>query len=292
MASLRDIKRKISSIDSTQTITRTVKMVSASKLRKAQTELDRTKAYATKMEDLVRRVVRKLPSESHPLLTPREEINRVLIVSIASDRGLAGAFNTNICLAAENFIHQNSDKYERIAVYIVGKKAKDYLSRRKVDIVKDWADLKKVDQAIVDEIASDLIGLYMDGSFDKIYLSYTHFQSAVKQIIMFDEFVPLSIEEEEGETDETDSGDYLYEPTIDKIVETIIPKYISTKIYYALVESQTSEHAARMAAMENATSNCGEMVRYLTLVYNKRRQESITNEMMDIVGGAEALRGT
>jgi len=292
MASLRDIKRKISSIDSTQTITRTVKMVSASKLRKAQTELDRTKAYATKMEDLVRRVVRKLPSESHPLLTPREEINRVLIVSIASDRGLAGAFNTNICLAAENFIHQNSDKYERIGVYIVGKKAKDYLSRRKVDIVKDWADLKKVDQAIVDEIASDLIGLYMDGSFDKIYLSYTHFQSAVKQIIMFDEFVPLSIEEEEGEADEADSGDYLYEPTIDKIVETIIPKYISTKIYYALVESQTSEHAARMAAMENATSNCGEMVRYLTLVYNKRRQESITNEMMDIVGGAEALRGT
>ena len=292
MASLRDIKRKISSIDSTQTITRTVKMVSASKLRKAQTELDRTKAYATKMEDLVRRVVRKLPSESHPLLTPREEINKVLIVSIASDRGLAGAFNTNICLAAENFIHQNSGKYERMAVYIVGKKAKDYLSRRKVDIVKDWADVKKVDQAIVDEIANDLIGLYMDGSFDKIYLSYTHFQSAVKQIIMFDEFVPLSIDEEEGETDEADSGDYLYEPTIDKIVETIIPKYISTKIYYALVESQTSEHAARMAAMENATSNCGEMVRYLTLVYNKRRQESITNEMMDIVGGAEALRGT
>ena len=291
MASLRDIKRKISSIDSTQTITRTVKMVSASKLRRAQTELDRTKAYATKMEDLVRRVVRKLPSESHPLLTPREEINKVLIVSIASDRGLAGAFNTNICLAAENFIRQNSDKYERIAVYIVGKKAKDYLSRRKVDIVKDWADVKKVDQALVNEIANDLINLYMEGSFDKIYLTYTHFQSAVKQIIRFEEFVPLSIPEE-GEAEEDDSGDYLYEPTIDKIVEALIPKYISTKIYYALVESQTSEHAARMAAMENATSNCGEMVRYLTLVYNKRRQESITNEMMDIVGGAEALRGT
>ena len=291
MATLRDIKRKISSIDSTQTITRTVKMVSASKLRRAQTELDRTKAYATKMEDLVRRVVRKLPSESHPLLTPREEINKVLVVSIASDRGLAGAFNTNISLAAENFIRQNSDKYERMAVYIVGKKAKDYLGRRKVDIVKDWADVKKVDQGVVNAIASDLIGLYMDGSFDKIYLSYTHFQSAVKQIVMFDEFVPLSMPEE-GETDETDSGDYLYEPTIDKIVEALIPKYISTKIYYALVESQTSEHAARMAAMENATSNCGEMVSYLTLVYNKRRQESITNEMMDIVGGAEALRGT
>jgi F-type H+-transporting ATPase subunit gamma len=291
MATLRDIKRKIGSIDSTQTITRTVKMVSASKLRRAQAELDRTKAYATKMEDLVRRVVRKLPSESHPLLTPRESINNVLIVSIASDRGLAGAFNTNISLAAENFIHQNGGNYERMAVYIVGKKAKDYLSRRKVDIVKDWADVKKVDQGVVDAIASDLIGLYMDGSFDKIYLSYTHFHSAVKQIIMFDEFVPLSMPEE-GEVEEAESGDYLYEPSIDKIVEALIPKYISTKIYYALVESQTSEHAARMAAMENATSNCGEMVKYLTLVYNKRRQESITNEMMDIVGGAEALRGT
>jgi F-type H+-transporting ATPase subunit gamma len=289
MATLRDIKRKISSIDSTQTITRTMKMVSASKLRRAQAELDKTKAYALKMEDLVKRVVQKLPAGSHPLLTPREEIKKVLIVSIASDRGLAGAFNVNVALAAENFVNLNRDKYERIGVYVVGRKAKDYLLRRKVEVVKDVTDVKKVDQALVDAVGTELIDLYLAEEFDRIYLSYTKFISPIKQEIKFDEFIPLPVSEEElGE----DSGDYLYEPSREGIVEALIPKYISTKIYYALVESQTSEHAARMAAMENATSNCGEMVKYLTLVYNKRRQESITSEMMDIVGGAEALRGT
>lgn len=288
MATLRDIKRKISSINSTQTITRTMKMVSAAKLRKAQEELDKIKAYALKMEELVGRVTKMLPANAHPLLTAREEVKKVLILSIASDRGLCGAFNVNIALQAENFTAQNKNQYERIGVYVFGRKAKDYLTRRKVDIVKDWVDIKKIDQELVEEVASELIRLYVDGEFDKVYISYTHFASPVKQIAIFEEFLPLSTNAAEG----AEGVEYLYEPKRDAIVEALIPKYISTKIYYALVESQTSEHAARMSAMENATSNCGEMVRYLTLVYNKRRQESITSEMMDIVGGAEALRGT
>jgi F-type H+-transporting ATPase subunit gamma len=265
-----------------------MKMVSAAKLRKAQDELDKIKAYALKMEELVGRVTRMLPANAHPLMTAREEVKKVLIVSIASDRGLCGAFNVNIGLQAENFTIQNKNKYERIGVYVFGRKAKDYLSRRKVDIFKEWVDIKKADQELVDAIAAELVQLYMNGEFDKVYLGYTHFASPVKQIAVFEELLPIQTEREvEGETFE-----YLYEPKRDAIVETLLPKYLSTKIYYALIESQTSEHAARMSAMENATSNCGEMVRYLTLVYNKRRQESITNEMMDIVGGAEALRGT
>jgi F-type H+-transporting ATPase subunit gamma len=265
-----------------------MKMVSAAKLRKAQDELDKIKAYALKMEELVGRVTKMLPANAHPLMTAREEVKKILIVSIASDRGLCGAFNINIGLQAENFTIQNRNQYDRIGVYVLGRKTKDYLARRKVDIFKEWLDIKKVDQELVDEIASELIQLYIDGEFDKVYLSYTHFRSPVKQVAVFEEFLPLQQKEEaEGETFE-----YLYEPDRDAIVETLLPKYVSTKIYYALVESQTSEHAARMSSMENATSNCGEMVRYLTLVYNKRRQESITNEMMDIVGGAEALRGT
>ncbi|NLW36913.1 ATP synthase F1 subunit gamma [Syntrophorhabdus aromaticivorans] len=286
MATLRDIKRKISSINSTQTITRTMKMVSASKLRRAQDELDRIKAYALKMEELVGRVAQSLPANAHPLLVEREEVKKVLIFSVASDRGLCGAFNINIGLQAENFAVQHRDEYERVGVYVFGRKAKDYLKRRKVDIVKDWADIRRVDQDVVERITSDLIGYFMEGEFDKVYLSYTHFQSAVKQIGVFEEFLPLKPKIGQEGTE------YLYEPDRSAIIETLIPKYLSTKIYYALAESQTSEHAARMAAMENATSNCGEMVRYLTLVYNKRRQEGITNEMMDIVGGAEALRGT
>lgn len=285
MATLRDIKRKISSINSTQTITRTMKMVSAAKLRRAQEELEKIKDYAVKMEELTGRVVKNMPEDAHPLLVAREEIKKVLIVSIGSDRGLCGAFNTNIGLHAQNFAIQNHDKYDRIGVYVFGRKVRDYLQRRKVDVVKSWVDNKKIDQELVSVVADELIGLYLNGEFDKIYLSYTHFRSAVKQEVVFEEFVPIKTPEE------VEYIDYLCEPDRIEIVESLIPRYIGTKIYYALVESQTSEHAARMSSMENATTNCGDMVKYLTLVYNKRRQESITNEMMDIVGGAEALRG-
>ncbi len=288
MATLRDIKRKISSINSTETITRTMKMVSASKLRRAQTELEKIRAYALKMEELVGRVTQTLPANAHPLLEEREEVKKVLLLSIASDRGLAGAFNVNIGLRAENFIVENRGQYERVGVYLFGRKVRDYLIRRKIDVVKDWVDVKKIDQAFVEEIASDVIRLYTEGEFDKVYLNYTRFQSAIKQIGVFEEFLPLK----RSAAGEGAESEYLYEPNKGAIVEALIPKYVSTKIYYALVESQTSEHAARMSAMENATSNCGEMVRYLTLVYNKRRQESITSEMMDIVGGSEALTGT
>ncbi|MCX5807300.1 MAG: ATP synthase F1 subunit gamma [Proteobacteria bacterium] len=286
MATLRDIKRKIVSINSTQTITRTMKMVSASKLRRAQEDLEKIQAYALKMEELTARVITRVPKEIHPLLTEREEIKKVLVVSMASDRGLCGGFNMNIALQAETFIAENRDKYERIGVYVFGKKVKDYLHRRKVSIIKDWADIRKIDQDFVNTMANDLIKLYTEGEFDKVYLGYNHFQSAAKQIPVFEEFLPVKA------SGEPEGIDYLYEPERDKIIAALIPKYISTKIYFALLDSQTSEHAARMAAMENATSNCGEMINHLTLVYNKRRQESITNEMMDIVGGAEALRGT
>ncbi len=286
MATLRDIKRKIGSINSTQTITRTMKMVSAAKLRRAQEDLEKVKDYAIRIEELTGRVIKNMPGDAHPLIAPRENINKVLLVAIGSDRGLCGAFNVNIGIHVQNFIQQNRDKYEDIGVYVFGRKVRDYLQRRKVEIIKDWTDIKRIDQELVDVVSGELIDLYLEGRYDKIFIIYTYFKSAVKQEIVFDDFVPIKTPED------IEYIDYLAEPERIKIVETLVPKYISTKLYYSLVESQTSEHAARMSAMENATSNCGEMVRYLTLVYNKRRQESITNEMMDIVGGAEALRGT
>jgi F-type H+-transporting ATPase subunit gamma len=286
MATLRDIKRKISSIGSTQTITRTMKMVSAAKLRRAQEELDRISEYAVRMEQMVGRVVMNMPEDAHPLLTPREEVKNVLIMALASDRGLCGSFNINIGLSVENFVRQNREKYERIGVYVFGRKLKEYLQRRKVNIVGDRSDIRKIDYPLVTDMTEELTGSFVDGEYDRVYLLYTHFQSAVKQIVRFEELIPVSTARE-GEY-----IDYICEPPRDAILETLVPRYIMTKLYYALAESQTSEHAARMSTMENATSNCGEMIRYLTLVYNKRRQESITSEMMDIVGGAEALRGT
>ena len=288
MATLRDIKRKIGSINSTQTIKRTMKMVSASKLRRAQEDLGKVKDYAPRIEELTGRVIQNMPDDAHPLLAPREEVKKVLIVAIASDRGLCGAFNLNIGLHAENFVRENKDLYERIGIYAFGRKVNDYLLRRKHDIVKSFVDVKRVDKEIVDVIAGHLIQFYTSGEFDRIYLVYTCFRSPIKQEIVFEEFIPIRRTEKSDE----EYIDYICEPERPKIIESLIPKYVSTKIYYALVESQTCEHAARMSAMENATSNCGEMVKFLTLVYNKRRQEGITNEMMDIVGGAEALRGT
>lgn len=285
MATLRDVRRKIGSIQSTQTITRTMRMVSASKLRRAQEQLDKIKGYALNLEELLKRVAARLPEGSHPLLTPREEVRNVLLFPIASDRGLSGAFNLNISTRVEHFIRENKQGYDNIGVYLVGRKIRDYLRKRRIQTTKELMDVKTVSDDLVQGIADDLIRLYQEGEFDRIYLIYTQFKSAIKQEVIFEEFIPVKVPQTE------ENIDYLYEPGQEEIIERLVPHYVSTKIFYALTQSQTSEHAARMAAMENATSNCGEMINYLTLVYNKTRQESITAEMMDIVGGAEALQG-
>jgi F-type H+-transporting ATPase subunit gamma len=286
MATLRDVKRKINSIRSTQTITRTMRMISASKLRRAQEELEKITAYALRMEELLKRMASRVPEQSHPLFLERAEPKKVLLFAIASDRGLSGAFNLNVANAVERFVQENRANYERIGVYVVGRKIRDYLRRRSTEMAREWVDMKTVGSEVAGEMAREVTELYMGGEFDKVYLIYTHFHSAINQKVMFEEFLPLRPEK-------TDEGpDYLYEPDMQSIIDRFIPRYLFTKVYFALVESQTSEHASRMAAMENATSNCGEMIDHLTLVYNKTRQQSITNEMMDIVGGAEALQST
>jgi F-type H+-transporting ATPase subunit gamma len=286
MATLRDVKRKINSIKSTQTITRTMRMISASKLRRAQDELEKVNAYSVRMEELLKRLVGRLPENANPLLTAREEVKKVLLFPIASDKGLSGAFNMNVATAVERFINENRGKYDNIGVYLVGRKVRDYLKRRHVEATKEWIDLRVIGPDVAGEMAKDLTELYLSGEFDKIYLIYTYFHSAIKQKVMFEEFLPLKAEADDG------GADYLYEPDMQTIIDKFIPHYVRTKIYFALVESQTSEHAARMASMENATTSCGDMIDYLTLIYNKTRQQSITNEMMDIVGGAEALQSS
>ena len=287
MATLRDVKRKINSIRSTQTITRTMRMISASKLRRAQEELEKITGYALRTEELLKRIASRVPEQSHPLFLEREEIKRVLLFPIASDRGLSGAFNLNVANAVERFLQENRAKYEKIGVYLVGRKIRDYLRRRSTETTREWVDVKNIGSEMAGEMAREVTDLYLSGQFDRVYLIYTHFQSAINQKVMFEQFLPLKPERT------TDEGpDYLYEPDVQSIVDRFVPHYLFTKVYFALLESQTSEHASRMAAMENATSNCGEMIDHLTLVYNKTRQQSITNEMMDIVGGAEALQGT
>jgi F-type H+-transporting ATPase subunit gamma len=286
MATLRDVKRKINSIKSTQTITRTMRMISASKLRRAQDELEKVTAYALASEGLLSRLASRIPEGSHPLIGEREEVKKVLLFPIASDRGLSGAFNLNVATAVERFILAERPHYEKIGVYLVGRKIRDYLRRRKIRTEKEWLDVKVAGTDIAGKMAEDLTDLYLKGEYDRVYLIYTHFHSAIRQEVRFEEFLPLKAEKT------GDATDYLYEPDMASILVRFIPHYVLTRIYYALIESQTSEHASRMATMENATNNCGEMIDHLTLVYNKTRQQSITNEMMDIVGGAEALQSS
>ena len=281
MATLRDVKRKIGSIRSTQTITRTMRMISASKLRRAQEELEKVAPYALRMEEVLKRAASRVPDQSNPLLAEREEIKKVLLVAIASDRGLSGAFNLNVASAVERFIRENKASCE---VYVAGRKIRDYLRRRNIRAAREWVDVKGVDSEAAGEMAREAANAYIGGECDKVYLIYTHFRSAVSQKVVLQEFLPLKpAKADEGQ-------DYLCEPDAQSIVDRLVPRYLFTKVYFALAESQTSEHASRMAAMENATSNCGKMIDHLVLVYNKTRQQSITNEMMDIVGGAEALQ--
>ncbi len=287
MATLRDVKRKINSITSTQTITRTMRMISASKLRRAQEELEKVTAYAVAAEGLLSRLAGRIPEGAHPLIGERDEVKRVLLFPIASDRGLSGAFNINVASAVERFVVSEKSHYEKIGVYLVGRKIRDYLRRRKIETEKEWLEVKTAGSEIAGMMADDLTDLYLRGEYDKVYLIYTHFQSAIKQEVRFEEFLPLKPAETTG-----DEMEYLYEPDMESILVRFIPHYVLTKIFYALIESQTSEHASRMAAMENATNNSRDMIDHLTLVYNKTRQQSITSEMMDIVGGAEALQSS
>ena len=189
--------------------------------------------------------------------------------------------------AVERFVVSEKSHYEKIGVYLVGRKIRDYLRRRKIETEKEWLEVKTAGSEIAGMMADDLTDLYLRGEYDKVYLIYTHFQSAIKQEVRFEEFLPLKPAETTG-----DEMEYLYEPDMESILVRFIPHYVLTKIFYALIESQTSEHASRMAAMENATNNSRDMIDHLTLVYNKTRQQSITSEMMDIVGGAEALQSS
>lgn len=284
MPTLRDIRRKINSIKSTQTITRTMKMVASSRLRRAQEELERIRNYANRFEELKERLIPSLKKATHPLLKQKDEEKRALIFVIASDRGLCGSFNVNVNLATENFINSVKDKYEDIALYVVGKKVKDYFLRRNVPIVKEWIELRRIEPHHVEEMTKDLISYYENDDFQRIYGVYTFYRSPIRQEVKLEEMIPILPREER------EPIEYLYEPSEEYIVNHFIPRYLETKIRYMILNSQTSEHASRMNAMENATNNCGELIRMLTLIYNKKRQENITKEMLDIVGGAEAVK--
>ncbi|MEJ2683630.1 MAG: ATP synthase F1 subunit gamma [Candidatus Sulfobium sp.] len=289
MATLRDIKRRIKAVESTSKITKAMKMVAAAKFRKAQQRMLEMRPYAERMSQILSNLSTAAESRSHPLLEARPRKNIEVIV-LTSDRGLCGAFNANIIKAATRYMADLEKDDMKVSPSVVGRKARDYFRRRSVQMRKTWTGISgKISYANAQEIAADVIENYLSETVDEVVLIYNEFKTVVSQQVVISRLLPLApIEHEEGAMP---SQNFVFEPSRQGIFSSLVPKNVEIQIFRALLESQASEEAARMAAMENATKSAGEMIDRLTLQFNKARQASITKELMDIVGGVEALKG-
>jgi F-type H+-transporting ATPase subunit gamma len=289
--STREILRRIKGIKSTQQITKAMEMVSAVKLNKVRLQAENTRPYVDNMQQMMQALCASAEEMSHPLLSPKEEVKRVLLVVVTSDRGLCGTFNTNVINAAKEFIKENEDK--EITLLTIGSKGHKALSLMGYSIVKTinvpWGA----------EISSEMknISLFLEETFytgqtDMVYLLYSKFENVLKYVPTTVQYLPVpSLNEEEMKSLLKLSAYFLVEPTFDEVADFLAPRYLETRLYHSIVESLASEYAARMVSMRNANDNAEEVIEELNLTYNKARQASITTELIDIIGGVEALKG-
>jgi F-type H+-transporting ATPase subunit gamma len=286
MANLKEIRNRISSVQSTMQITSAMKMVSAAKLKKAQDAITAMRPYSEKLTELIQGLSASLEGDFAAKYTEQREVKKVLIVAIASNRGLCGAFNTNIIKQVKN-LTENVYAGKTVGVFAIGKKANDILLKTN-DVIANRSDIyEDLTFDNVAKIAEALTRLFVDGEYDRIEIVYNQFKNAATQIIQTEQFLPLApIEASEGV-----APDYIFEPSKEEIVLTLIPKSLKTQLYKAVRDSFASEHGARMTAMHKATDNATELRNQLKLTYNKARQAAITGEILEIVGGAEALNG-
>jgi len=304
MASLKIIRKRIISTKSTQKITRAMKMVAAARLRRAQQRITELRPFALKTAEVLASVAKRVDEGErvHPLLARREEKEVVLVV-ISSDRGLAGAFNSQVNRAAERTMREMQAAGKHVVLVTIGRKAREYFTRRGAEIIAELpAANEKIDFGRADEIAVQIIDLYTtprkdqeeqkeltpprEAPFDAVYLVYNEFKSAMTQKVAFDCLLPVGAEGSEGAS----SLDFVYEPNRQALLDRLLPLYVQISVFRALLESVASEHGARMTAMDSATNNAKEMISKLTLQYNRARQAAITKELMEIIGGSEALK--
>jgi F-type H+-transporting ATPase subunit gamma len=286
MATLKAIRKRIGSVRNTQQITKAMKMVAAAKLRRAQEAAVEARPYAEKMMDLLSNLAARVTSEAHPLLTVREE-RRISLLLLTSDRGLCGGYNANLIRAAEAFIRQHGGGKE-IQLALVGRKAADYFRRRRAEIADRYANILATPaEELSSEIAQKMIARFVNGETDAVYIVYSRFRSALSQVPTLEKLLPVSRAEQSGEEQLTE---YLFEPGIEALLSSLLHKVVEVALYRALLEAAASEHGARMTAMDSATTNAGKMIGSLTLQMNRARQASITRELMEIVGTAEALK--
>ncbi len=291
MANLRAIRKRISSVRSTQQITKAMKMVSAAKLRRAQDAIHAARPYASKMREVVTAVAGRAAEDSHPLLTAREGKKLALLV-VTSDRGLCGSFNSGLTRAVNRFLVDHRGTHEEIVVFVVGRKGRDFFRRREVPIRNEYIGvLGSLSRRHAEAIANDLVGGFLSEAFDEVQIAFNEFRSAISQVVRFEKLFPIALEKAEGSAAAGAEIDYIYEPGRKEILAILLPKYVEMQIFRVLLESVAGEHGARMTAMDSATNNSVDMISRLTLQMNRARQATITTELTEIVSGAEALKG-
>ncbi|NTW58889.1 MAG: ATP synthase F1 subunit gamma [Nitrospirae bacterium] len=288
MASLRDIRRKIVSIKKTQQITKAMKMVAAAKLRRAQERVIAARPYSRKMLAVIASLASRVERLQHPLLAKREP-KKVKLLVLTSDRGLCGAYNTNILRKAVEAVREFQAQGKEVRVNIVGRKGRDFFRKRSsYNVGQTWSDLGMIDYEKAANVGKNIVERFTAGETDEVYLLYNEFKSVMQQNVTLEKLLPV---EPPAEADPfTAAVDYLYEPSAVAILTSILPKHIEVQVYRALLESQASEMGARMTAMDSATRNAKDLIGRLTLKFNKTRQAAITKEISEIVGGAEALK--
>lgn len=296
MATLKDVQNKIAGVKKTQQITRAMNMVATSRLRGAQRNSDAFRPYAGKFAEVLGSLAEKAGDDASPLLIPREEVKKVHLVLCTSDRGLCGGFNINLTNKAKAFLKEQAEKGTEISFTCFGKRGRDWAKKNKLNIADAHLGVigGKFGFNVASQAGRSLVNGFLSGEYDEVYLIYSEFLSVGKQTPALKQLLPIPPIETEEETPEEEEGylaEHICEPSADELLGDLLPRNVFVQLFSAMLETSTSEHAARMMAMDNATKACKDIIENLTLTYNKARQAAITADLMDIVGGAEALKG-
>jgi len=289
MPSLKSIKKRIASVKNTGQITKAMKMVSAAKLRRAQENVVAARPYAKKLSEVLGRLSGNVPSDCSPLIQRREDSNKALLVVITSDRGLCGGFNANLCKAADRFMKEHKDSFSEIKIMALGKKGNDFMKRRH-SVWKSHVNLlSTLNYQTAALLAQEIIEGYIAEEYDEVHVVYNEFRSVMTQEITFAQLLPVTPPASDNEA--VEPREYIYEPDQAELLAELLPKHIEVQIFKTLLETVAGDHGARMTAMDSASKNAKEMIGKLTLIYNRARQAAITKELMEIISGAESVKG-
>jgi len=291
MPTLKDIRVRIKGVKSTQQVTKAMKMVAAAKLRRAHERAIMARPYARKLKEMLGSLSDKVDTSLNPLLSNRSEVNKVVVILITADRGLCGAFNTNIVKLAYKLIHEDyaaQHSKNGVSLICAGSRGFDFFRKRGYNIIKGYPGVfQRLDFSFAKEIAETVSGMYLRGEADRVVVVYNEFKSVLAPVLKFETLLPIT-----PEASGKDGGsDYIYEPSPESIIDVLVPKHLNTQVWRVMLESNAAEQAARMSAMDSATENAKELLRTLNISYNRARQAAITKELSEIVGGADALKG-